>query len=401
MAHHIPFVNSGNDCDILKKHYADSQIVRIQLDTSFETIKKKLPKKMSLWIDPVIDGYHHFLSGSISPTSDKWNRLIQCYKIYDQYPLLADKSFVKNPKHEKVQLFVFSILDRCNKYKPEWISVPQLPLETDASRNSINRALAKATNEWKIKKDFKGKFILPLIFTHKDQMYNKTAWGKKLNAAKAWFKYADADGIWTVDSSLDDHEGSGPLDKRFPELIKFHKALKEDFPSGTKIIVGPYWGMNIVLWARELADYPAISLGSGYRYYISFGHIIGHVRSPSTRVAISPIRRRVVVSGKFREWLDSALKEVSDTDPAYVELLSLKNNYDLFLVDKEVAKDQVAHFYKEWLDRIDSIPAAGRMLGLYQDLSSAYVLGKQLTILPEGTGRRPERIAKQLMLNCL
>ena len=66
-------------------------------------------------------------------------------------------------------------------------------------------------------------------------------------------------------------------------------------------------------------------------------------------------------------------------------------------------KMQIAKFYKSWFDKFSSLPYAGRALALYQDLSSSYVLGKTLKNLPkeEGTARRPERVAQQLMMNCL
>ena len=41
-------------------------------------------------------------------------------------------------------------------------------------------------------------------------------------------------------------------------------------------------------------------------------------------------------------------------------------------------------------------------MALFQDLSTAYALGKSLPDLEdEGTGRRPEAIAEPLMLSCL
>jgi hypothetical protein len=70
---------------------------------------------------------------------------------------------------------------------------------------------------------------------------------------------------------------------------------------------------------------------------------------------------------------------------------------------KNEARWQVAQFYKNWFDKFSALPPSGRALALYQDLSSAYVLGKTLPKLPEEekTARSPARVAKQLMLNCL
>jgi hypothetical protein len=66
-------------------------------------------------------------------------------------------------------------------------------------------------------------------------------------------------------------------------------------------------------------------------------------------------------------------------------------------------KKQIASFYKSWIARIESIPNDGRALVLFQELSTAYVLGKNLPDIPSETGRarKPWVVAQQLMLNCL
>jgi hypothetical protein len=63
----------------------------------------------------------------------------------------------------------------------------------------------------------------------------------------------------------------------------------------------------------------------------------------------------------------------------------------------------VAKFYMAWLAKLESVPAGGRPLALYQDFSSAYVLGKKLKPLPLEQKEVPDPalIAKQLMVNCL
>jgi len=354
---------------------------------------------MSLWIDPAIDGYHNLLIGQrIHRLARDWR---ECINQFDENEILFNSRFLNPPDSEKVRTFVTSALDKCLKYKPEWITVPQLPMVNDSSRNKINRALAKATCEWRSKSQFKGKLILPLIFTHQNQLRLKVQWKAKLKLAKACYDNAEADGIWVVDSDLYDQKGSGTFGRRFSQLIEFHKNLKETFPKNTTRIAGPYWGMNLVLWARELCDRPAISLGTAYRYYISGSFI----RPGKFRVAISPLRRWAVADYQLREWLETALKQFSSSDPASRELSYLVDRYDILTSQSDAARDQVARFYKEWFDKIEASPPAGRALALYQDLSSAYVIGKQrqLPELPksEAPGRAPERVAQQFMLNCL
>jgi hypothetical protein len=393
MADHIPFVGKA-DTDRLKKYYSDSSMVRVSLE-SIDTIRARLPKKLPLWIDPVIDGYDNLLKGG--HTDRSWKQYIMQFQ---ENQILICKEFVNKPDEKKVNVFVTSVLDKCSIFNPKWITVPQLPLVDDASRNNINRVLAKATGEWKSNSRFKGKLILPLIITSRKQLKGKTEWKAKLRVAMTCYKNAGASGVWAVDSNLYDQKGSGTFGKHFSQLIEFHRDLKETFPTETIKIAGPYWGMNLVLWARGLCDYPAISLGSAYRYYISGGF----VKTGKVRLAIPPLRRWVVADGQLKKWLNEALKQIDRTDIAYKNFLYLKNNFGP-LSTSEAAKDQVAKFYKKWFNKIEGTQPPGRALALYQDLSSAYITGKQeqLPKLPkfEAPGQAPERVAQQFMLQCL
>lgn len=393
MASYIPFVNTLSDCRRLK-FYPGATKLRVSLET-IGTFRKELPKRLPLWIDPAMDGYHYLLISNDRSTS--WKKYIKQFK---NSQILSNTSFLKKRELEKVKQFVTSILDKCNKLNPDWITVPQLPIVEGTSRNKINRALAAATSEWKEHSGFNGKFILPLIFTHQEQLKGKTEWRKKLTVAKTCYRDSGAFGVWTVDSSLSDQKGSGKYDKRFQALIEFHKDLQQDFPDGM-IIAGPYWGMNLILWVRGLCDYPAIGLGTAYQYHISGGFF---PKSTKTRLAIPPLRRWAVAESSLKTWLDNVLEQLDPTDTAYKHFLYLRNNFSLLSI-QETAKDQVAKFYKKWIDKLEDTPPPGRALALYQDLSSAYVTGKQekLPELPrsEAPGRAPEKVAQQFMLNCL
>src|SRR5438445_5780661 len=48
------------------------------------------------------------------------------------------------------------------------------------------------------------------------------------------------------------------------------------------------------------------------------------------------------------------------------------------LSSTEPARQQVARFYKDWFHVLAGVPAAGRSLALFQDLSAAYALGRFL-----------------------
>lgn len=393
MADYIPFVGRG-DGDRLKKYYSDSSMVRVSLE-SIDTIRASLPKKLSLWIDPAIDGYHYLLIGK--DRASAWKEYIG---QFEQNQILSNTSFVNRPDKKKVKAFVTSVLDKCYEFKPTWITIPQLPLVDDASRNNINRALAKETYEWKANRRFKGRLILPLVVTSRNQLKGKKEWKAKLKVASTCYKNAGASGVWAVDSDLYDQKGSGTFGRRFSQLVEFHRDLKEAFPKETIKIAGPYWGMNLVLWARGLCDHPAISLGVAYKYRISGGF----PKPAKVRLAIPPLRRWAVADRQLRRWLDDALKQLDPTDTAHKHFLYLRNNFGLFST-QEAARDQVARFYKKWFDKLGAAQPPGRALALYQDLSSAYVTGKQegLPELPksEAPGRAPERVAQQLMLHCL
>lgn len=402
MAFYIPFVNTEEDCQRLATQYSDSIRVRLSLETG-DDIKGILPKKTLLWLDPAVDGYHHLLVRRAKGEEKKqprgrgtpWENLIDKFK---EKQILGNTDLLRNPDRQRLHSFVTSVLDLCLEYESDWITVPQLPFVNDVSRNKINRALAKATYKWKADSTFRGTLVLPLIFTNQRQYKGKTERNKRKSIIKKCFEDAGAGIIWVVDASLSDQKGSGAFRRRFSDLIEFHKDLKKWFSEETKIIAGPYWGINLVLWARELCDYPAISLGRGYQY-----HIPGPYYMPraSARIAIPPLRRTAVVNAELRQWLRDALTRIEPKGSAFQEISDLNENFDLFL-NRDLARNQVAEFYKSWFDELESVPTAGRPLALYQVLSSAFVFGKKMPKLPkaEGSGGDAAIVAQQLMLNC-
>jgi hypothetical protein len=394
MADHIPFVNGITDYETFRAHYRDSCMVRIPLEKINE-IKNQPPKNTPLWIDPGIDGYEHYLSGR-EPWAP-WSNYIAQFK---ENMLLATADSVKNPDKEKLKLFVRNVLDKCNEFSPKWITVPQLPIAEGNSRNRVNRALARAAYEWKVAKGFGGEFVLPLIFTHQRQVRIKTNWMPKLQVARKCCTDAQARLVWVVDSSLYDQDGSGTFPKRFAALVSFHEDLRRLFPKES-IIAGPYWGMNLVLWARSLCEHPAVSLGTGYQYRLS-GSALWSKGKRKSRIALAPLRRRAVMGAKLRGWLELVLNSLNPKYEAYKQLLRLSKNTQS-LQERGASRRQTAEFYKKWFDGIQQVPPAARALTLYQDLSLAYVLGKQLPPLPKskGSGTDPSIVAQQLMLNCL
>lgn len=397
MASYIPFVNSRLDCELVGEFYDDARAVRVSLAAS-ESVRANLPKGLARWVDPGMDIFH-----AVTP---KWEPhgpdLRARYEKVDEDRVMRTAKFHEKPDAKRVKAFVGRLLRECGTLEADWLSVPQLPYDMERKRSTINRQLAVATQEWAEEAKFGGKLVLPIILLHQDQVIKKTERDRIVKLAKGCFEKADADLVWLVDSSLDDQSGASKLgEKRFPRLLDFHRELGAVLPKKTEVIGGPYWGMNLVLWARALATYPAIGIGGSYRYFIAGGMR----RKATARVALVPLRRQARVTG-LDSWLDEALKVLPKGESAGRELEALRKRLGP-LHDTDNARRQVAKFYREWFSQIESVSEAGRAVALYQDLSNAFVTGRLLAdsagALPrtEGTARSPSRVAEQLMLSCL
>lgn len=394
MADYVPFVNNDADYQQVRESYSDAAAVRLLLPALRSPATDTRGRQMRLWIDAGLDGYHGLLTKK--RMFDTWKEYIG---QFNDSSILADPDFVARPSSQKIKCFVFSVLDHCATFHPAWLTVPQLPVVDDVTRNNVNRKLAEATREWAAKNRFAGRLVLPLVFTHQDQLKGRSKWRNTLTTAVRCCSIAGATALWAVDSDLDDQRCRSAFNKRFAALIAFHEDLKAMKPE-VSVICGPYWGMNIVLWARGLCDYPAVSLGTGYSYMIS-----GAFRKQAKRfhIALPPLRRWAIASPELKTWLDQTVDALIPADSAHREFAKLRHDMGVRLKDKNTAKEQVAKWYHEWFSTIESISPAGRTLALYQDLSSAYVLGKQLPKLPksEAPGREAGKVAEQLMLHCL
>ena len=387
MKAHIPFVYTAKDCDIAARYFADSELFRVALDT-YPAIKKHLPDN-DLWVDPAIDGT------VLRKPAKRYKEHLARFPGFDEF---RDETFRLAPDKGVARQFVFAVLDACKELNPKCISVPQLPQADDKSRNKVNRYLAKAASEWQAKSKFSGHFILPLILTNQRQINKRTDRTAKLAATESCLRHSGAVVVWVVDSSLTDDSGSDTLQKtRLPALVDLHVELQSRL-GDTHVVAGPYWAMNVVLWARGLAAAPAIGVGGGYQYYLPGGV----KRAKGTdRIAIPSLKRRVQKDPSLRQWLSACLSAIPQTEPSHREFASLLAMYDQLA---EIgARRQLASSYKSWFDALDSIPDRGRALALYQDFSAAFVLGRTLPGLPaiEKTARRPEKPAQQFMHHCL
>ena len=393
MAECIPFVTGEETARLVRNLYSDSDLVRVSLDRATNLLGI-LNRSSGIWIDPSLDGMDDLEARRSQP--EKKNGWFEFMSGFTNFEKIGASTYHAKPLSSEVNAFVKAVMDKSAAHKPTWITVPQIPLVNDSSRNKINRALAVACGKWKSTSSFSGKLILPIVLTHQSQVVGKTARNPKVKQAERSYHEAGADGFWVVDSSLTDDSGSSTLRKRFRAVLDLHQELNEHISSRIRI-AGPYWGLNLVLWAKGLVDHPAIGIGLGYQFFLAGST----ARQPRARLALSSLRRRVGVGPQFKNWLDTATAKLATSHPARAEFIALRSQYSA-LSGLDAAREQVARFYKNWIDLIEATPKAGRSMALFQDLSTAYALGKSFPEIPdEGTARRPEAVAEPLMLSCL
>lgn len=183
------------------------------------------------------------------------------------------------------------------------------------------------------------------------------------------------------------------------ERIKYGWPTVSQVTSIFYTICGPYWGLGLVLWARGLVTHFGIGLGSTYRYYSPGAGVPNKAKS---RIYVESLRRWISATPGLATWLQNAQAKLPPGTPAHLEFQALAKALPNYF-DSEVAKRQITQGYRKWIDKIMASPPNGRSVALYQDLSAAFVTGKMLPDLPDeiGYARRPERVAEQLMLNCL
>ena len=388
VADYIPFANTNRDCQILDKHFPNAEVIR----TSGEALNKvsKHLATRKIWADAGVDGL------------EQWPKMSDNFKAYISFwsdpERIVDTDFQKKPDRTKVSEFALSVLDHlCTAGDPEWVSVPQMPCVLGSGRNKLNRQLADAASTWQQRHRFKGRLVLPFIVTHVSQIKLKQERNKKVDLLCDCLKESGANALWVVDRSLNDQDGASSVkDFRLKAVIELHEQIRERIPESLAVIAGPYWGLNLILWSKGIVQHPAIGLGNAFQYHLPGGHL----QTPKSRIAISPLKRLAVASVSLKGWLEDTLNTISRSDTAFAEIASLLKAFPHLQVD---GRNQVAATYAQWLTRLQHLPPSGRALALYQDFSSAYVFGRALKPMPqeEGSARRPERIAEQLMLYCL
>lgn len=387
----IPFVNSPRDAQILKNVYSEIKLCRVTIDRLQRGQLENGLSGLDLWVDSAMDGYDRILKSKKKfDWQNDWGTL---FESLPEGKLFARRDFVEKPDKKKVHRFVHELLDTCNRHSPRLLTVPQLPIVQETWRNKLNRLLADSVGTWQ-NRGRGTRLVLPVVFTKANQYARERR--PKIERICKNYESAGASMIWVADSDLDDQSGATPNLKRYENLLNFHIELQKAIPDA-EIISGPNWALNLIVWARGLARYAAISLGSGFRYFPANPIL----KQGKQRVLLEPLRRLASADG-LDAWLLTVLKQLSSEDrmrPFFNDLSSslaaIKNT--------QRTPWQIAEQYRRWLKELEATPPNGRKLALYQDLSSATVLGSTLPDLTSerGFARKPEIVAKQLMFNCL
>jgi hypothetical protein len=373
--------------------YNDAPFYRVSLQSPDKTASGFRPDS-KLWVDAGADALQNWPFES----SQNYREYFAPFPGADR---LLETSFQARPDKGVCARFVDSLLDSATARinAAEWLSVPQLPYVDGTGRNKINRALADGARGWKAKRKYRGKLVVPVILTNQRQINKKTERNNKIALAVSCLELSGGDGLWVVDSSLNDQDGTGNFESiRFPGIVSLHEELAGKISPDTFVIGGPYWGLNLILWAKGFIHYAAIGVGRAFQYYVPGGPLRS---AAARRIALPPLRRLAIWSPELKSWLEDVLTTVPKHDAAHAEFANILKNFQMFR-NEDQARLQVAQFYRGWLTKLEETSPAGRTLALYQDFSSAYVLGKSLSDLPpQGQARSASRIAKQFMGNCL
>ncbi|MBL4684423.1 MAG: hypothetical protein JKY37_07520, partial [Nannocystaceae bacterium] len=247
-ADHIPFLNTETDRKLVAKFYSDSECVRVPLST-IEKVRGALPSGPKLWLDATFDGFPDVDFGS--ERQSNWAKSIQLVADAGRF---SEPNFLAQPDESVVAAVVSTVLADALAHAPDWLSIPQLPHLDGVDYNKINRSLARAAAKFLDDANFRGTRILPVVFTHQRQLNQKTQRNAKIKLIEKLLELAGARSVWAVDSSLADQSATAKFEtERFPGIIAFHAELRDAIEL-ERVVAGPYWGLNLVLWARELVD---------------------------------------------------------------------------------------------------------------------------------------------------
>ncbi|MCC6680495.1 MAG: hypothetical protein IT445_06290 [Phycisphaeraceae bacterium] len=401
-APYIPFIRTQGERDVAQQVMSNVELVRCSAEFASSC---SMSPGWRLWLDPSFDGYDDMMNGGWTSNKSElrgWEQWIRTFPHY-QEPTnrnAADK--------KRVSQLVHAALSNIVAHKPAAITVPQMTYDASTDSHNINEILAKTAAEWKLSNwTTKGIFILPVVVTDYEVYRTKSkGWGRKINLIQKLFEASRASAVWVVHAKFDDLCGTSSLDKEeFPKLVEFHHQLKSVLPPNTTILAGPYWAINLILWARGYVDIPTISCGSGYKYYPP----TRFRPQPKNRIALPSLRRWYSAKPELGKWIRDAKHKFPPHSAVRVELEKIESQFASFIGQRgrRPSMLQSATFYEDWIQQIAAVQPAGRALFMFQDFSSALVTGSQIKILLPKDGalsaeaRKPGAAAQQFMLQCL
>ena len=195
--------------------------------------------------------------------------------------------------------------------------------------------------------------------TNQRQLNKKTDRNAKVALAASCLESSGADGIWVVDSSLNDQEGTSTFEHiRFPGILSFHDELNAKLPAETITVAGTLWGINLILWARGLVRFPIIGAGKSSQYHISGGRLLREPRE-------SPCRLCGVWSGGLPQSEDGSKRIWQNFRRAMPRIQSSFRLKGISKVFRRMvrARMQVARFYRDWFRRLEASTPDSRDVG--------------------------------------
>ncbi len=387
----IATVSSKRDCELVRHSYGRNTIVRTELFKS--AALKDSVKGLVHWVDPC---FEVFLQQKLNEEANTF------YGGLDPEFFLSKGKF--DPKADKILVSEIAkrALEKGATLGPAWIGIPLLPIKREVIRKKLNRCLAESAAQWKLEKGFGGRLILPFVLENEDLIESKDGQDYLLRLIDEFSSTVSFDALWIVAPFLDDDSGRPRDQKLARRLVEFHGRVFATKARGSAwdIIAGPYWGLNIVLWAKGITDYPLVGAGRRFQYAFTGGVPHGTAK---VRTAIPVLRRLAVVGPDLKSWLSQASSKPGLEHNVRDQFRKLEAVISSYVRSPEKAREQIIEFYSAWMESIERQPMQTRALALYQDLSNAYVCGKLIAIpLPKSeSARRPEIVAQQLMLNVL
>ena len=106
-------------------------------------------------------------------------------------------------------------------------------------------------------------------------------------------------------------------------------------------VVGPYWGLGFLLWAKGLTEYIGVGLGNAYKYYLPGGH----KKSGHKRISLPGLYRLATLSNDLEDWIAQVIDEMPP-DSVRSDYVGVSQRTQSYLVDDIARRKQIAKFHR-------------------------------------------------------